>query len=75
LRHHPTTYPQDLAPSGFWLFPALKIGLKGSLFGAMEDIKSNATPELRKRPSSGASNSGPKDRSSVCVCARVNLCR
>jgi len=39
-------YSPDLAPSDFWLFPALKMGLKGTRFTTMEDIKSNATSEL-----------------------------
>jgi hypothetical protein len=34
----------------FWLFPTLQMGLKGKRFPTMEDIKSNATAELRKIP-------------------------
>jgi transposase len=44
------TYSPDLAPSDFWLFPTLKIGLMGTRFAAIEDIKSNATAELQKVP-------------------------
>jgi len=40
----------DLAPSDFWLFPILKMDLKGTGSTTMEDIKSNATAELRKIP-------------------------
>jgi hypothetical protein len=43
-------YFSDLALSAFRLFPALKIGLKVKSFATMEDIKSNATVELRKIP-------------------------
>jgi histone-lysine N-methyltransferase SETMAR len=43
-------YSPDLAPSDFWLFPTLKMGLKGTRFATMEDIKSNVTAELRKIP-------------------------
>jgi len=43
-------YSPDLAPSDFWLFPTLKMGLKGTRFATMEDIRSNATAELRKIP-------------------------
>jgi hypothetical protein len=42
----------DLAPSEFLLFPAWKMGLKGTEFTTMEDIKSNATektPEIPKQ--------------------------
>jgi hypothetical protein len=44
-------YTPDLAPSDFWLFPTLKMGLKGTHFASMEDIKSNATGELWNIPS------------------------
>jgi hypothetical protein len=43
-------YFPDLAPSDFWLFPTLKIGLKETRFATMEYIKSNATAELREIP-------------------------
>jgi hypothetical protein len=32
-------YSPDLAPSDFWLFPTLKMGLKGTRFATMEDIE------------------------------------
>jgi hypothetical protein len=32
-------YSPGLAPSDFWLFPTLKMGLKGARFATMEDIK------------------------------------
>jgi hypothetical protein len=37
-----------LASSDSWLFPTLKMDLKGTSSSIMEDIKSNATAELRK---------------------------
>jgi hypothetical protein len=40
----------DLAPSDFWMFPTLKMGLKGTCFANMEYIKSNVTAELWKIP-------------------------
>jgi len=43
-------YSPDLAPSNFWLFPTLKMGLKGTRFATMEDIKSNATAKLGRIP-------------------------
>jgi hypothetical protein len=33
-----------------WLFPSLKIGLKGPRFATMEDVEWNATGELQKIP-------------------------
>ena len=44
------SYSLDLALSDFWLFPTLKMGLKGTYFATMEDIKSNAMAELQKIP-------------------------
>jgi len=43
-------YSLDLAPSDFWLFPTLKMGLKGMCFATMEDIKFNVMAEPRKIP-------------------------
>ena len=43
-------YSPDLAPSDFWLFPALKMVLKGTRFATMEDIEWNATAEPQKIP-------------------------
>jgi hypothetical protein len=35
----PNHFCPDLALSDFWLFPTLKMGLKGTRFATMEDIK------------------------------------
>jgi hypothetical protein len=43
---HPPCSP-DLAPSDFWLFPTLKMGLRGRRFSTVEDIKENADAILR----------------------------
>jgi hypothetical protein len=43
-------YCPDLAPSDFWLFRTLKIGLEGTRFATMADIQSNTAAELRKIP-------------------------
>jgi hypothetical protein len=40
----------DLAPSDFWLFPALKLCLKETYLVTVEDIKWDVTAELRKIP-------------------------
>jgi len=65
-------YSPDLAPSDFWLFPALKMRLKGTRFATMEDIKSNATAELRKIPKEAFCRCFQQwqDRWSKCVCVR-----
>jgi len=39
-----------MAPCDFWLFPKLKIPLKGKRFESREDIMQNATDLLKKIP-------------------------
>jgi len=65
-------YSPDLAPGDFWLFPTLKMGLKGARFATMEDIKSNATAELRKIPKEDFRRCSQQwqDRWGKCVCAQ-----
>lgn len=41
-------YWLDSAPSHFWIFPKIKMGLKGKCFDIVEDTKTNATAELWK---------------------------
>jgi hypothetical protein len=63
-------YSLDLAPSDFWLFPTLKMGLKRTHFATMEDNKLNEIAELWKIPneaSGSASNNGKIDGASACV--------
>ena len=43
-------YSPDLAPSDFWLFPILKMGLNGTRFSTMGAIKSNEMAELQNIP-------------------------
>jgi hypothetical protein len=63
-------YSPDLALSDFWLFSTLKIGLKGTRFAPMEDIKSNATAELREIPKEAFCRCFQQwqNRCSKCVC-------
>ena len=65
-------YSPDLVPSEFWLFPTLKMGLCGTRFATMEDIKSNATAELRKIRKEAFRRCFQQwqDRWSKCVCAQ-----
>jgi histone-lysine N-methyltransferase SETMAR len=41
-------YSPDLAPCDFFLFPKLKFALKGRRFDDVDDIKKNATEQLRR---------------------------
>ena len=45
LRQPP--YSPDIAPSDFWMFPKLKMALKGKRFDDIETIQSNATRDLK----------------------------
>jgi len=65
-------YSPDLAPSEFWLFPTLKMGLKRRRFANMEDIKSNVMAELQKIPKEAFRRCFQQwpDRWSKCVCAQ-----
>jgi len=65
-------YSLDLAPSDFWLFPPQKMGLKGTHFATMEDIKLNMTAELWKIPNEAFHRYFQQwqDRWNKCVCAQ-----
>jgi len=43
-------YSPDMAPCDFWLFPKLKMPLKGTRFESREDIMRNATAQLNMIP-------------------------
>jgi hypothetical protein len=65
-------YSQDLTPSDFWLFPTLKMGLKGRRFATMKDIKTNVMAELWMIPKEAFywCFQQWQDRWSKCVCAQ-----
>ncbi|KAL4083495.1 hypothetical protein QTP88_028811 [Uroleucon formosanum] len=64
-------WENDIAPCDFWLFPNLKLGLKGERFATIEDIKVNATANLRAIPIEGYQRCFQQlqSRWSKCVCA------
>ena len=43
-------YSPDMAPADFFLFPKLKLPLRGSRFQSIEDIKENLRRELKSIP-------------------------
>jgi len=43
-------YSPDLSPCDFFLFPRIKIHLKGQHFGTLENIQSSVTDELKTIP-------------------------
>ena len=45
-------YSPDIAPCDFWMFPKLKMALKGKRFDDIETIQSYATRELKAIPNS-----------------------
>ena len=64
-------YSPDLAPSDFWLFPTLKMGLKGTRFATMEDIECDGrTAEDSKRSLPPVLPTMAGSMKQVCVCAR-----
>ena len=45
-------YSSDIPPCDFWMFPKLKMALKGKRFDDIETIQSNTTRELKAIPKS-----------------------
>jgi len=43
-------YSPDMAPADFFLFPKLKLSLRGTRFQSIEDIKENLRRELKSIP-------------------------
>jgi hypothetical protein len=46
VRQHPP-YSTDLAPCDFWLFPKLKLTMKGKRFASIPDIEAATTTRLK----------------------------
>jgi transposase len=73
-------YSPDLAPSDFWLFATLKMGLRGRRFATVEDMKENADARLRaiKKEDFYQCYNNRIDKWNkyvcVCVCACVCVC-
>jgi hypothetical protein len=64
-------YSPDLTPRDFWLFPTLKMGLRGRRFTTVEDIKENADTRLHaiKKEDFHQCYNNWIDRWNKCVCA------
>jgi hypothetical protein len=60
-------YSLDLAPSDWWLFPTLKVGLVRPDFTTMKDIKSKAIAERRKIPKEAFHRCFQEWQEQVCV--------
>jgi hypothetical protein len=69
---HPPCSP-DLAPSDFWLFPILKMGLRGRRFSMVKDIKVNVDATLRaiKKEDFHQCYNNWIDRWNKCVCVQM----
>jgi hypothetical protein len=65
---HPP-YTPDLAPSDFWLFPTLKMGLRGTSVRNVEDMKENAYARLRAIKKDFHQCYNWIDRCNKCECA------
>jgi len=67
LHHLP--YSPDLSPCDYFLFPKLKLPLKGSLFEDVQDIQAAVTPSLRAIPQEDVQRSFQSllDRGTRCI--------
>jgi hypothetical protein len=67
LNHPP--YSPDLSPCDYFLFPKLKLPLKGRLFEDVQDIPGAVTSSLRAKPQADLQRSFQSllDRATRCV--------
>ena len=65
---HPLCSP-DLAPYDFWVFPRLKIVIKGTLFSSSEEIRASVTKEQKSRKQEEFAKCicGWQDRMQKCI--------
>ena len=69
-------YSPDMAPCDFWLFPKLKMPLKGTRFEPREDIMRNAKAQLYKIPQEAFQTCFQQWRTagrSVCITKEITL--
>jgi len=66
--HHPL-YSPDLSPCDYFLFPKLKLPLKGRLFEDVQDIQAAVTSSLRAIPQEDVQRSFQSllDRATCCI--------
>ena len=66
--HHPP-YSPDLSPCDYFLFPKLKLPLKGRLFEDIQDIQTAVTSSLRAKPQEDVQRSFQSllDRATRCI--------
>ena len=66
--HHPS-YSPDLSPCDYFLFPKLKLPLKGRLFEDVQDIQAAVTSSLRAIPQEDVQRSFQSllDRATRCI--------
>jgi hypothetical protein len=67
LNHPP--YSPDLSPCDYFLFPKLKLPLKGRLFEDVQDIQGAVTSSLRAKPQEDVQRSFQSllDRATRCI--------
>ena len=70
LNHPP--YSPDLAPADYFLFPKLKLHLKGTKFETIEDIHKVVTDELKEIPYESFSNAMKKMKTRAELCIQSN---
>jgi histone-lysine N-methyltransferase SETMAR len=57
--HHPP-YSPDLSPLDYFLFPKVKLNLKGARFDIIEELQKAVTDQLNKIPADDFSNAMKK---------------
>ena len=71
--HHPP-YSPDLSLSDYFLFPKVKLNLKGARFDTTEEIQKAVTDQLNKIPSEDFSNAMKKVETRANLCITSNGC-
>jgi hypothetical protein len=64
------SYSPDMAPCDFWLFPKLKMPLKGTRFESREDIMRNAMARLITIPKDAFQKCFQQALGEVCALPR-----
>ena len=69
--HHPP-YSPDLSPPNYFLFPKVKLNLKGARFDTTEEVQKAVTDQLNKIPSEDFSNAMKKLETHANLCITPN---
>ena len=71
MLHHPP-YSPDLAPADYFLFPKVKLQLKGARFDTIQEIQKAVTDKLQAIPAKDFSNAMKKLETPANQCIASN---